>query len=168
MNLKKCKTCGQIVPEGNYCDQCGALFATETAQAPAEANPATPVAPPEPISVYPPPPPADGDEKITDSGSVVATVIRLNQVKGGKARLVLKPDTIIGRTQGPYAAQLASMRYISSRHASVAHDGRGWWITDLGSTNGTYVNDDRLEKNVPHQFGPGDIVDLGTMIFEVV
>lgn len=168
MNFKKCKACGQLVPEGNYCDQCGVLFAAVAAQTTADDKPVAPVEPPTPVTSYPPPPPADDEKPITDSGSFVATVIRLNQIKGGNARLILEPDTVIGRAQGPYAGQLASMRYISSRHARVTHDSQGWWITDLGSTNGTYVNDDRLEVNIPHQFGPGDIVDLGTMIFEVV
>lgn len=95
--------------------------------------------------------------------------ITLIQVEGGNARLVLKPDTVIGRTHGNYVDTLKNFKFISGKHAYITFsESNGWAITDLGSTNGTYVNDDRLNKDIPHSFKKGDIIDLGTMIFEVI
>lgn len=155
MNLRKCKICGQVVPEGNYCDQCGALLAAEQAK-------------PKPVENPVPGKQEDDEKPITGGGSEIANVIRLKQIKGGNARLILQPDTIIGRKDGPYADDLKDMRFISSRHARVTMDREGWLIEDLKSTNRTYVNDDELKPGVPHRFGAGDIIDLGTMIFEVI
>lgn len=95
--------------------------------------------------------------------------IKILQVRDGDLCLTLRPDTIIGRREGDYTHLLSGFKYISGKHALISYDkNRGWSITDLGSTNGTYVNDDRLEKNIPHKFDKGDIIDLGTLLFEVV
>ena len=99
--------------------------------------------------------------------SDVPTVV-LRQVEGGDACFELRPDTIVGRTQGDYTRYLGRYKFISGRHARISYsDEEGWTVTDLGSTNGTYVNDDRLTKDVPHTFQKGDVIDFGTMIFEV-
>ncbi len=98
-----------------------------------------------------------------------APEITLQQIEGGNVRLTLQPDTIVGRTQGPYSDLLGGYIYISGKHARITHTpGSGWAVEDLGSTNGTYVNEDCLEKGVPHAFGSGDIVDFGTIIFKVL
>ena len=95
--------------------------------------------------------------------------IKIIQVKDGNICITLRPDTVIGRKEGPYAQILNGLKYISGKHAYVSFDERqGWSITDLGSTNCTYVNDDRLTPNVAHKFNKGDILDLGTILFEVV
>ncbi|WP_447645459.1 FHA domain-containing protein [Nocardioides zeae] len=33
---------------------------------------------------------------------------------------------------------------ISRRHCELHHDGASWWLTDLGSTNGTLVDGQRI------------------------
>jgi pSer/pThr/pTyr-binding forkhead associated (FHA) protein len=40
---------------------------------------------------------------------------------------------------------------VSSSHATLARRGSGWVLTDHGSTNGTYVNGDRIagERELP-------------------
>jgi hypothetical protein len=53
--------------------------------------------------------------------------------------------------------------YISRRHAQILADGRGYSIEDLGSENGTFVNDMRLAPNRPHLLRNGDIVQIGKL-----
>ncbi len=56
--------------------------------------------------------------------------------------------------------------YISSRHARLMNDEGELSIEDLGSTNGTYVNQELVRGRV--QLDRGDIVQVGGVIFEVV
>jgi hypothetical protein len=56
--------------------------------------------------------------------------------------------------------------YISSRHARLANDDGDLTIEDLGSTNGTYVNQELLQGRLLLE--RGDIVQLGGVLFEVI
>ena len=56
--------------------------------------------------------------------------------------------------------------YISSRHARLVNDAGELSIEDLGSTNGTYVNQEIVKGRM--QLERGDIVQVGGVIFEVV
>jgi pSer/pThr/pTyr-binding forkhead associated (FHA) protein len=56
--------------------------------------------------------------------------------------------------------------YISSRHVRLMNDAGELSIEDLGSTNGTYVNQELIKGRV--QLERGDIVQVGGVIFEVV
>jgi pSer/pThr/pTyr-binding forkhead associated (FHA) protein len=56
--------------------------------------------------------------------------------------------------------------YLSSRHARVANDNGDLSIEDLGSTNGTYVNQELVKGRV--HLERGDIVQVGGVLFEVV
>ena len=48
---------------------------------------------------------------------------------------------------------------VSARHAVIRHEGGRWWLEDLGSTNGTFVNDMRVTGRASLQ--NGDIVQIG-------
>jgi hypothetical protein len=63
-------------------------------------------------------------------------------------------DTAEVRLQDPFA---------SSRHARVYEQGRILVIEDLGSTNGTYLNEELLEG--PRPLHPGDRVRIGDSEF---
>lgn len=54
---------------------------------------------------------------------------------------------------------------VSSRHAEVRLQGRGYIITDLGSTNGTFVNERKLEPRIPYVLNLGDTIRLGDRRF---
>ncbi|HEY5103961.1 MAG TPA: FHA domain-containing protein [Acidimicrobiales bacterium] len=56
--------------------------------------------------------------------------------------------------------------YLSSRHARVANDEGDLSIEDLGSTNGTYVNQELVRGRV--HLERGDVVQVGGVLFEVV
>ncbi|MGE4607568.1 MAG: DUF4388 domain-containing protein [Myxococcota bacterium] len=50
----------------------------------------------------------------------------------------------------------------SRRHAEISGDADGFLIRDLGSTNGTLVNGERIDE---HRLAPGDRIEIGaTMI----
>jgi pSer/pThr/pTyr-binding forkhead associated (FHA) protein len=56
--------------------------------------------------------------------------------------------------------------FLSSRHARLANDEGDLTIEDLGSTNGTYVNQELVDGRV--HLERGDIVQVGGVLFEVV
>ncbi len=49
----------------------------------------------------------------------------------------------------------------SSRHAEIRREGPSYAIVDLGSTNGTYLNDQRLLANSPRLLQAGDVIRIG-------
>ncbi|MGH8884734.1 MAG: FHA domain-containing protein FhaB/FipA [Egibacteraceae bacterium] len=55
--------------------------------------------------------------------------------------------------------------YVSDHHAHVFHDGRGWLVEDLGSTNGTFLNQVKVTSPTPIE--PGDQLGIGKTSIEV-
>lgn len=51
---------------------------------------------------------------------------------------------------------------VSRQHAEVRPRGGGWFVADLGSTNGVSVNGTRIEQ--AHALRPGDRIELGTTV----
>ena len=50
---------------------------------------------------------------------------------------------------------------VSREHARIEHDGRDYWIKDLGSANGTYVEGQRVDRKA---LADGDIIQLGPTV----
>ncbi len=74
-------------------------------------------------------------------------------------RLPLDATTSLGRSQTLNRYGFASDK-VSRRHALIhAQDGGEFWLVDLGSTNGTAINDDRVVGSV--RLRDGDRVNLG-------
>lgn len=55
--------------------------------------------------------------------------------------------------------------FVSAEHATLTFRGRSWYIEDLGSTNGTYVNGVPVDTVAP--LGFGDEVQLGEVRFRL-
>jgi pSer/pThr/pTyr-binding forkhead associated (FHA) protein len=53
---------------------------------------------------------------------------------------------------------------ISGKHIKVSFQENLWFLTDMGSTNGTYVNDERLIPGRRVEFPPNEIVMLGHQV----
>jgi pSer/pThr/pTyr-binding forkhead associated (FHA) protein len=67
------------------------------------------------------------------------------------------PEIIIGRDPGtdyPIANDT-----VSARHARFSYHHNQWWIEDLASTNGTFLNDERL--STPTVIISGDLMRCG-------
>lgn len=73
----------------------------------------------------------------------------------------LDGDVVLGR--GDRAEIRLSDPFASSRHARVYEQGRILVIEDLGSTNGTYLNEELLDG--PRPLHPGDRVRIGDSEF---
>lgn len=69
------------------------------------------------------------------------------------------PEVIIGRSAAseyPIANET-----VSARHARLSYHHNQWWVEDLNSTNGTYLNDERL--TFPTVLTSGDDLRCGNV-----
>ncbi|HTJ34827.1 MAG TPA: FhaA domain-containing protein [Dactylosporangium sp.] len=71
--------------------------------------------------------------------------------------------TVIGR--GRQADLRLRDEGVSRRHASLQYDGQALTVTDLGSTNGTTLNDEPVLAPVP--VTPGDTIGVGPVVLTV-
>lgn len=55
--------------------------------------------------------------------------------------------------------------FVSSEHAKLSWNGRGWVVQDLGSTNGTRVNGKAVRRAVTK---PGDTIEFGRVKLKLV
>ncbi len=78
----------------------------------------------------------------------------------------LEPISVIGRDLD--AGVVLQDATLSSRHAMLSLDHDGWWVEDLGSRNGTYVNAERAEPGTPMPARSGDEVRLGAVRMRLV
>lgn len=81
---------------------------------------------------------------------------------GSAAEVALLPgENIIGR-EGE-GAILVKSSTVSRRHARITIDAAGAVVEDLGSKNGTYVNDERIETKTA--IADGDQIRIGSLLF---
>jgi hypothetical protein len=69
----------------------------------------------------------------------------------------LKPQTLIG-TDPSQCDVVLNDTYMSSKHATIKAQGGVFILEDLGSTNGTYVNDKKIKT---HELVDNDFVKFG-------
>jgi pSer/pThr/pTyr-binding forkhead associated (FHA) protein len=54
--------------------------------------------------------------------------------------------------------------FVSADHARIFWE-NGWWIEDVNSSNGTYVNDELISAR--HQLKPNDLIKIGKTTFRI-
>ncbi|MFN3218596.1 MAG: FHA domain-containing protein [Acidimicrobiales bacterium] len=171
-----CANCGEPHgPDDVFCENCGFDFASETLPEPEQAV----------TSIAGGAAPAGGPV-----GEVLGTVTIstdaahharmdsegvLSFPDPARATVVLEirtPVTTIGRAKASrgihpdidLASDVLEDPAASSRHAVIERKPDGtWWITDLGSTNGTYLGDTdtQLAPDTPTAWTPGTPVLVG-------
>ena len=76
----------------------------------------------------------------------------------------LRPVTRVGRH--PESTIALDEPFVSAEHAELAYDNGRWWLRDLGSTNGTFLNGQPV--GVATGVRPGDIVQFGRIKLQFV
>jgi len=148
VHLLRCDKCG-FVGTGKFCGICGGSMSA--IQPPASSSTVSSPAAPSP--------------KATVVVSLPAEKIFLCHLEGWNIEIA--NGDILGRTNGPHAAALGKFPVISSNHAKVTRVNNEWFITDLNSTNKTFVNGVKLEPNIPVKIKQNDVVILANVTFTV-
>jgi len=101
----------------------------------------------------------------------------LLQIAGVTASLVLHPNEriLLGRMNEraseehvlDLTAYEGHLKGVSRIHAAIAHAGHTLTLADLGSTNGTFINEQRLIPHQPRILRDGDTIRLGNLIAHV-
>jgi hypothetical protein len=143
-----CPECGFVNPEGaNYCQKCGAyLGRPEGAEEPTTMTYR--------VSETGEYQPIDIEGEVGKVGA--ALVIRSGGGRAGESFTVDAERVSIGRT--PDAGVFLDDVTVSRNHALLVHRQDGYYIDDLGSLNGTYVNRRRIES---HKLEDGDEIQIG-------
>lgn len=78
-------------------------------------------------------------------------------------KITVRGPVIIGRSPG--SDIVIGAEYVSGRHARFTIMGQNLFIEDLGSTNGTAVNGQRISE--PTVLKSGDVVNVGDVAIRV-
>lgn len=69
-------------------------------------------------------------------------------------------DISIGRSSENVVSLPGSTKGVSRKHCRIAYDNGVWKLTDLNSSNGTYINGRRLKPGAVYSLKPGDVIQL--------
>ena len=104
------------------------------------------------------PPVQPAADRTVRPGPPVAEPTSLMSARLGVA-IALRDGAVIGRRTGDYIHVFASQGYVSGTHARLQRNGAGQWeVVDLDSTNGTFVNGNRIPPHQPVPIKIGDKV----------
>ena len=90
-------------------------------------------------------------------------IITEGSMRGMTIQLVPGNQVTIGRS--PTCTIVINDTYASSKHAKIFNDGNKWIVEDLGSTNGTYLGNQKLKS--PMIMRTGDTIRIGQTVMEL-
>jgi diguanylate cyclase (GGDEF)-like protein len=100
----------------------------------------------------------------TDGGGDCLVIIYSKESSNLGKRFILDPSSealTIGR--GADNAIVLESDSVSRKHARCERRDGAWWVTDMRSTNGTYVNDEQVAE---HRLRRADHIKIGDTIFK--
>lgn len=88
--------------------------------------------------------------------------VTLTDMSGNGVVFTKKIDTsiLIGKDESVCNVCLKNDRTVSKRHCEIIRRGNEFFITDKGSSNGTYLNDRQVRSN-PAALADNDIIRMG-------
>jgi hypothetical protein len=84
---------------------------------------------------------------------------RTGEPTGEPPLLVSADQASVGRAAG--SDVWLGERHVSRAHAELDRFESGWTVTDVGSTWGTFVNEQTVVSGQPHRLSAGDVVEFG-------
>lgn len=106
-----------------------------------------------------------GDTTVLGAGSAGFILMRKN---GSEKISINKPEFYIGKERAKVDYCITNNNSISRRHAKIKVRAGKCYISDLGSTNCTYINGTKLSPNQEVALIPGDKIKLSNEEFEYI
>ena len=98
------------------------------------------------------------------AGKRIATTLAVTEGSLSGTTVSLKETgVLLGRN--PECTLVLDDDFASGRHARIFRRDAGWFVEDLGSTNGTFLGADKLTQPMPVQ--AGSTLRIGKTIFEL-
>jgi pSer/pThr/pTyr-binding forkhead associated (FHA) protein len=151
-----------------------ALFAPGAPPAPpqeVEVTATPPVTVPEPIEALPERPLAEelpatvGEPAAPAAEAPEGVTLRLETERGSRSTFqVTKSGATIGR--GPESTIQLDDLSVSRKHARIAYRQGAYWLSDLGSMGGTWIDGTKLAA--PRRVAAGQTIDIGVCRLVVV
>lgn len=166
-----CPYCKRELIEGTIlCPECGtSLVGVEDASSPAEAVGSTDKTGTGPI-------PKKSEDQLT-TAQITLAQLRLLVLNSGRT-IPCPIDEVILIGRGDAAGGIfpevdltqdnGYMAGVSRRHARIIRRGDEFYLEDLESMNGTFLNRKRLPPHTPTPFEGGDEIRLGNMVLRVI
>ncbi|MHB1486571.1 MAG: FHA domain-containing protein [Acidimicrobiales bacterium] len=133
---------------------------------PATANVAQRM-PPTPPAMPGPPIPSPVADRVSGPASSLSPSpghLRIVDPQGGPGRVFeIRDELVMGRSSECGVA-LPGDSFVSNRHVRLYRNGDGVWAEDLGSTNGTYINAQRIDGT--RRLSVGDRLQVGRTTLE--
>lgn len=147
---RHCPECGFVNADGaNYCQKCGGYVGDARAGDSEEPTTAT-----YRIDETGELVPVELDDVVASSGA--ALVIRAGGGRVGESFPLDGERLAVGRR--PDSQIFLDDVTVSRDHALIVNRHGDWWLDDLGSLNGTYVNRERIDS---HHLADGDELQIG-------
>lgn len=166
------KTPGYVSFETRWGLHLRGLPSTETEEPESSAPEAAPSPSPSPNPSPTPTASAGPTSRRAEDLPPEAGPVSLIDTAGSASRLVCPDKNLeIALSSAPFIIgreadiSLAGDSAASRQHAKVSYADGDYWIEDLGSTNGTWVNRHRIRRRV--ELHRGDIVEIGEHRFEI-
>lgn len=108
-------------------------------------------------------------EEISDIIPVPQTTIKkeyLLETIDKKFQFSVGSDVVCVGREHQMKEYLHEKKHVGRKHAEIRLDEKGFFIKDLDSTNGTYVNNDEIEKCKWFLLSEGDEVGLGGKVVD--
>ena len=110
--------------------------------------------------------PGASDGEASDTAVPEAYLMDLDGTTGKDMHIIDKTLIKVGRAKTDDVAIHIGRSTVSSKHAQIQYKNGGFYLTDLGSSNGTYLNKERITSQVP--LNSEDVISFDQYKFKFV